>query len=90
MAGIHLRLLEPAQISLGYGFTAILVAWLARGRPLLVLVTAPLLGLILAGGDALKMALSMPFRVVDVVAGLLLLALIGAEAWSRHRLIWRR
>ncbi|MEN2982922.1 MAG: ABC transporter permease [Thermus sp.] len=90
VAGIHLRLLEPAQISLGYGFTAILVAWLARGRPLLVLVTAPLLGLILAGGDALKMALSMPFRVVDVVAGLLLLALIGAEAWSRHRLIWRR
>ncbi|WP_038042669.1 ABC transporter permease [Thermus tengchongensis] len=90
VAGIHLRLLEPAQISLGYGFTAILVAWLARGRPLLVLLTAPLLGLILAGGDALKLSLSMPFRVVDVVAGLLLLALIGAEAASRHRLVWRR
>ncbi|GLV47202.1 ABC transporter permease [Thermus sp. LT1-2-5] len=90
VAGIHGRLLEPAQISLGYGFTAILVAWLARGRPGLTLLTAPLLGLILAGGDALKLAFSMPFRVVDVVAGLLLLALIGAEAASRHRLIWRR
>ncbi|MDM7324287.1 MAG: ABC transporter permease [Thermus sp.] len=90
VAGIHLRLLEPAQISLGYGFTAILAAWLARGRPWGVLLTAPLLGIILAGGDALKMALSMPFRVVDVVAGLLLLALIGAEAMSRRRLVWRR
>ncbi|WP_038056613.1 ABC transporter permease [Thermus amyloliquefaciens] len=90
VAGIHLRLLEPAQISLGYGFTAILAAWLARGKPLLVLLTAPLLGLILAGGDALKLSLSMPFRVVDVVAGLLLLALVGAEAASRHRLVWRR
>ncbi|RTH02310.1 MULTISPECIES: ABC transporter permease [Thermus] len=90
VAGIHLRLLEPAQISLGYGFTAILVAWLARGRPLGVLLTAPLLGLVLAGGDALKLALSMPFRVVDVVAGLLLLSFIGAEALSRHRLVWRR
>jgi ABC-type uncharacterized transport system permease subunit len=90
VAGIHLRLLEPAQISLGYGFTAILAAWLARGRPLLVLLTAPLLGLILAGGDALKLSLSMPFRVVDVVSGLLLLALIGAEALSRHRILWRR
>lgn len=90
VAGIHQRLLEPAQISLGYGFTAILAAWLARGRPLLVLLTAPLLGLILAGGDALKLSLSMPFRVVDVVAGLFLLALIGAEALSRHRLVWRR
>lgn len=90
VAGIHQRLLEPSQISLGYGFTAILAAWLARGRPLGVLLTAPLLGLILAGGDALKVSLSMPFRVVDVVAGLLLLALVGAEAASRHRLIWRR
>ncbi|MFN4071442.1 MAG: ABC transporter permease, partial [Thermus caldifontis] len=88
--GIHLRLLEPAQISLGYGFTAILAAWLARGRPLGVLLTAPLLGLILAGGDALKLSLSMPFRVVDVVAGLLLFSFIGAEALSRRRLVWRR
>ncbi|MGC8875811.1 ABC transporter permease [Thermus sp.] len=90
VAGVHHRLLEPAQISLGYGFTAILAAWLARGRPLWVLLTAFLLGLILAGGDALKLALSMPFRVVDVVSGLFLLALIGAEALSRHRVVWRR
>ncbi|GGN06277.1 ABC transporter permease [Thermus composti] len=90
VAGIHQRLLEPAQISLGYGFTAILAAWLARGRPGLVLLTAPLLGLILVGGDALKLAYSMPFRVVDVVAGLLLLGLVGAEALARHRLVWRR
>lgn len=75
---------------MGYGFTAILAAWLARGRPLGVLLTAPLLGLILAGADALKLALSMPFRVVDVASGLLLLALIGAEAVSRHRILWRR
>ena len=27
---------------------------------------------------------------VDVTSGLLLLALIGAEAASRHRLVWRR
>ena len=90
VAGIHHKLLEPAQVSLGYGFTAILVAWLARGGPGYVLLTAPLLGVVLAGGDALKLAFSMPFRVVDVTSGLLLLALIGAEAASRHRLVWRR
>lgn len=89
VAGIHHKLLEPAQVSLGYGFTAILVAWLARGGPGYVLLTA-LLGVVLAGGDALKLAFSMPFRVVDVTSGLLLLALIGAEAASRHRLVWRR
>lgn len=41
VAGIHHKLLEPAQVSLGYGFTAILVAWLARGGPGYVLLTAP-------------------------------------------------
>ncbi|MFN3347120.1 MAG: TIGR00366 family protein, partial [Candidatus Bipolaricaulaceae bacterium] len=90
VAGIHHKLLEPAQISLGYGFTAILVAWLARGGPLFTLLTAPLMGVVLAGGDLLKLELSMPFRVVDVFAGLMLLALIGAEALARHRVVWRR
>jgi len=86
VAGIHHRLLEPAQVSLGYGYTAIIVAWLARGRPASVLVTAPLLGAILAGGDHLKIELNLPFRIVDVFSGTLLLCLITAEAlWSRRQ-----
>jgi len=85
VAGIHHRLLEPAQISLGYGYTAIIVAWLARGRPIAVLLTAPLLGAILAGGDTLKTGFNMPFRIIDVFSGTLLLCLITAEAlWARR------
>ncbi|HYI02633.1 ABC transporter permease [Hyalangium sp.] len=90
VAGIHYRLLDPAHISLGYGFTAIIVAWLARGQPALVLVTAPLMGLILAGGDLLKISLNMPFRVIDVFSGLLLLCLIAGESLARYRLRWAR
>ncbi len=88
VAGIHHRLMEPAQISLGYGFTAVIVAWLARGHPALTLFTAPLMGLILATGDTLKLAYSVPFRLVDVVAGLTLLALVVADRLSQYR--WRR
>ncbi|MEF2280457.1 ABC transporter permease [Deinococcus sp. YIM 134068] len=85
VAGIHHRLLEAGQLSLGYGFTAVIVAWLARGNPALCLVTAPLMGVILAGGDLLKIDLNMPFRVVDVFSGVILLALIGSEIFVRHR-----
>lgn len=88
VAGIHHRLLDPSQISLGYGFTAIIVAWLARGHPALVLLTAPLMGLILAGGDLLKISLNMPFRVIDVFSGLMLLCLIAGESLSRYRVRW--
>lgn len=89
VAGIHYRLLDPSQISLGYGFTAIIVAWLARGHPALVLLTAPLMGLLLAGGDLLKISLNMPFRVIDVFSGLMLMCLIAGESLARYRLRWR-
>ncbi len=88
VTAIHHRLLEPAQISLGYGFTAIIVAWLARGHPILVLITAPFMGIILAGGDLLKIVLNMPFRIVDVFSGVMLMTLIASEILINHRIKW--
>jgi general nucleoside transport system permease protein len=90
VAGIHYRLLEPAQVSLGYGFTAVIVAWLARGHPAWVLLTAPFMGVILAGGDLLKINLNMPFRIIDVFSGVMLLCLIAGEALVRYRVRWGR
>jgi general nucleoside transport system permease protein len=86
VAGIHHRLLEPTQISLGYGFTAVIVAWLARGNPGLVLVTAPFMAIILAGGDILKIGLNMPFRIVDVFSGVMLLCLIASELFVHNNI----
>jgi simple sugar transport system permease protein len=88
VAGIHHKLLAPAQLSLGYGYTAILVAWLARGQPLAVLLTAPLIGFTFACGDVLKGMLRLPFQTVDVFNGLLLLCLIGTERLMGYRLHW--
>jgi simple sugar transport system permease protein len=90
VAGIHHRLLEPSQISLGYGFTAVIVAWLARGNPGLTLVTAPLMAVILAGGDALKIGLNLPFRIVDVFSGVMLMCLIASELFVNNNLRWTR
>ncbi|ULH14866.1 ABC transporter permease [Deinococcus sp. KNUC1210] len=90
VAGIHHKLLEPGQISAGYGFTAIIVAWLARGNPALCLVTSLLMGVILAGGDVLKINLNMPFRIVDVFSGVMLLTLIASEIFVRYRVKWGR
>jgi general nucleoside transport system permease protein len=85
VAGIQHKLLEPSQISLGYGFTAIIVAWLARGNPALCIVTSLLMGVILAGGDVLKINLNMPFRITDVFSGIILMTLIASEVFVRYR-----
>jgi simple sugar transport system permease protein len=88
VAGIHHKLLDPQQISSGYGYTAIIVAWLARGNPLAVILTALLMGFIFASGDVMKVSLRLPVQVVGVIHGLTLLFLIGSERLMHYRLSW--
>jgi simple sugar transport system permease protein len=85
IAGIHYRLRPPGDISLGYGYTAIIVAWLARGNPLAVILTASLFGLIFAAGDLVRVVLRMPFQFVHVLNGLILFFLIGSELLMHWR-----
>jgi len=88
VAGIHHRLLFPTQVSLGYGYAAIIVAWLARGSPMAAILTALFLGLIFSSGDVMKVTLQMPFRVTDVFNGLILFFLIGSERLLRYSVRW--
>jgi general nucleoside transport system permease protein len=85
VAGIHRKLLEPNSISLGYGYTAIIVALIARGNPLAVIPTALFFGLIFASGDVMKVSLKLPVQMVDVVNGLILLCIICIEPLLRYR-----
>lgn len=86
VAGVHYRLIDPGQISLGYGYTAIIVALLARGNPLATLLTATFLGLVFATGDVMRVVLGLPFQMTGVVSGLVLFFLIAAEPLIRYRL----
>lgn len=86
VASIHKKLLDPSNITLGMGFTAIIVAYLTRGNPILAIFTAFLMAVIFAGGDEMKISLQMPFRVVDVFSGLMLLFLIASEPLANYRL----
>lgn len=88
VAGIHHKLLDPNQVSLGFGYAAIIVAWLARGSPLAAIITAMFLGLIYSSGDVMKVSLQMPFQVTGVFNGLILFFLIGSERLLYYRLRW--
>jgi len=90
VAGIHHMLMNPAEVSLGYGYTAIIVAWLARKNPLAVILTSLFFGSILAGGDAIKVSLGLPFQITDVFNGLILFFLIGSEILMSYKVEWRK
>lgn len=86
VAGIHFRLRPPEAISPGYGFTAIIVAWLARLNPLAAILTAFLLGGLLVGGDAIQIALNLPAATVQIFNGVILLFVIASELFNQYRL----
>ena len=81
--------LQP-EVSFGYGFTAIIVAFLARLNPLGVIAAGLIIALAELGGDSAQMALGMPKVVTGVFKGILLFMLLAGETYNRYqvRLTW--
>jgi simple sugar transport system permease protein len=73
-----------------YGFTAIIVAALARLNPLAVPFAALLMALLYLGGESVQIALQLPKSISQVFQGLLLMFLLGSEVLVRFRLRRRR
>jgi len=78
VAGVVHRL--QGNISPGYGFTGIIIAWLARLNPWLVIIVSILFGgLILAGREI------QPAGVPRLIQGIILFAIIASEVLLRYR-----
>ena len=86
VAGVHHLLRHPDQVSLGYGYTAIVVAWLARGNPFAVVLTALLMGLILVAGDVIQISYGFPFSLIKMFTGLILFFLIAGDLLINYRI----
>ena len=80
-----LRQLQP-EISPGYGFTAIIVAFLGRLNPIGILVAGFIMALILIGGENAQIMLRLPFDLALAFQGLVLLCVLSADALVSNRL----
>ena len=74
------------QITPGYGFTAIIVAFLGRLNPLGIIPAALLVALSYVGGDTAQVQAGLPSAAAGVVQGLLLLFPLAADIFARNRL----
>jgi len=77
-------------ISPGYGFTAIIVAFVGRLRPAGIIVAGLLLSLLYLGGEAVQMAQNVPASLARSFQGELLFFLLGADVLVLHRVRLRR
>ena len=78
------------NISPGYGFTAIIVAFVGRLHPLGVLIAGLLLALSYLGGETIQIEMGLPDAVTGVFQGLLLFFLLACDILILYRLRWER
>jgi simple sugar transport system permease protein len=86
VAGIAHQL--QRNLSPGYGYTAIIVAWLARLNPLGIVGVSFLLATLLVGGDQLQLAMGLPASVAPMLQGLILFFLLGGDVLTRYRIVF--
>lgn len=77
VAGPSGQLLEP--VSPGYGFAAIIVAFVGRLAPSGILLASLLVSLLYLGGESAQLHLSIPTSVSGVFQGLLLFLLLATD-----------
>ena len=81
--------LQP-NISFGFGFTAIIVAFLARLNPMAVILAGLVVALAELGGDAAQISLGVPKVVTGLFKGLLLFMLLAGETWTNFKISFGR
>ncbi|MEM6305574.1 MAG: ABC transporter permease [Pseudomonadota bacterium] len=74
------------DFNVGYGFTAIIVAFLGRLNPLGILLAGLLMALTYIGGDIAQSQLSLPAAAIQVFQGMLLFFLLALDMFSNYRL----
>jgi ABC-type uncharacterized transport system permease subunit len=75
-----------ASVSPGYGFAAIIVAYVGRLHPVGVLLAALLMSLLYIGGETAQVELQLPSAITGLFQGLLLFYLLAADLFIHYRL----
>ncbi|OAN80982.1 sugar ABC transporter permease [Jannaschia sp. EhC01] len=90
VAGVFEATGPAAQITIdfnvGYGFTAIIVAFLGRLHPIGILFAGLLMALTYIGGELAQLLLQVPAPAIQAFQGMLLFFLLALDVLSNYRL----
>jgi len=71
-------------ISPGYGYTAIIIAWLSKLNPVAILIVSVLFGALQVGGYAVQVE-GVPAAVATMLQGSILFFVLGGEIFKNYR-----
>lgn len=70
---------------MGYGFTAIIVAWLGQLNPWGVILVGVLLAGLLVGGDQIQITMRLPAAAALILQGAILFFMLGGALFTQYR-----
>ena len=74
----------------GQGFTAIMVSWLAKFNPLIMIATSFLIVFLQQGVDQVATDCGISNAFPDIIVGIILFFIIGCEFFINYRIIFRK
>ncbi len=74
------------SLPVGYGFTAIIVAFLGRLNPFGIVAAALVMALTYIGGETAQLTLGIPAAATETFRGMMLFCLLGLDLLVRYRL----
>ena len=80
--------LQPGVMA-GYGYTAIVVAWLARLNPLYIGVASFLLAALRVGVENLQLEMQVPAAFGGILEGTILLSVLAGQFFQKYRIVRR-
>ncbi len=79
-----------ASVSPGYGFAAIIVAFVGRLHPGVIVLSAVLMSMFYIGGELAQSRLGLPNAITGVFQGVLLFALLVCDTFIHQKLVWKK
>lgn len=70
----------------GYGFSGVLIAFLARNNPLGASAVAVLVAVLFVAGRSLQVFYQIPFSMVQLIQAILVISVASSDFFVRHRL----
>ncbi|MBF0360073.1 MAG: ABC transporter permease [Oligoflexia bacterium] len=83
IAGLSHRLQKG--LAVGYGYSAIIVAWISRLNPFKILLWSFIFSVIIAGGDQLQITAKLPKAIALVIQGTILLFVLAGDFFVSYK-----
>jgi general nucleoside transport system permease protein len=74
----------------GYGFSGVLIAFLARNNAVAAAIVAVLIAMLFVTGQSFQIFYQIPFSMVQMIQAIIVMCVAASEFFIRHRIRWQR